>query len=58
MANTFKWRHYEDEIIILCVCWYLRYALSYRDIEEMISERGMSIVHSTIDFSLSSTLCA
>ena len=48
MENAFKWRHYEGEIIILCVRWYLRYALSYRDIEEMMSERGMSVVHSTI----------
>ena len=37
MAETdlFKWRHYESKIILLCVRWYLRYALSYRDLEEM-----------------------
>ena len=40
MDDPFKWRHYESEIILLCVCWYLRYALSYRDLEEMGSERG------------------
>lgn len=34
-ANPFKWRHFEGEIILLCVCWYLRYALSYRDLEEI-----------------------
>ena len=28
MENPFKWRHYESEIILLCVRWYLRYALS------------------------------
>lgn len=28
--------------------WYLRYALSYRDLSEMMSERGLSVVHSTI----------
>ena len=41
MAETdlFKWRHYESEIILLCVLWYLRYALSYRDLEEMMSEQ-------------------
>ena len=39
MAYPFKWRHYEGQIIILCVRWYLRYALSYRDLEEMMSER-------------------
>ena len=48
MENPFKWRHYESEIILLCVRWYLRYALSYRDLEEMMSERGLSVVHTTI----------
>jgi transposase-like protein len=48
MANPFKWRHYEGEIILLCVRWYLRYALSYRDLEEMMSERGLRVVHTTI----------
>ena len=48
MENPFKWRHYEGEIILLCVRWYLRYALSYRDLEEMMSERGLSIDHTTI----------
>ncbi len=35
----FKWRHFEAEIILLCVRWYLRYALSYRDPEEIMQER-------------------
>ena len=48
MTNPFKWRHYNAEIILLCVRWYLRYALSYRDLEEMMTERGLSIVHTTI----------
>ena len=48
MKNPFKWRHYQPEIILLCVRWYLRYALSYRDLEEMMSERGLTVVHSTI----------
>ncbi len=47
-ATPFKWRHYEDEIILLCVRWYLRYALSYRDLEEMMRERGLSVDHTTI----------
>jgi transposase, IS6 family len=41
-------RHFEDEIIILCLRWYLRYSLSYRDLEEMMAERGLSLDHSTI----------
>jgi transposase-like protein len=44
----FKWRHFEAEIILLCVRWYLRYALSYRDLEEMMAERGLHVDHTTI----------
>jgi IS6 family transposase len=46
--NPFKWRHYQGAIILLCVRWYLRYALSYRDLEEMMAERGLKVDHSTI----------
>ena len=48
MENLFKWRHYESEIILLCVRWYLRYSLSYRDLAEMMTERGLSLNHTTI----------
>jgi transposase, IS6 family len=48
MAIPFKCRHDESEIILLCVRWLLRYALSYRDLEEMMSERGLAVVHTTI----------
>jgi transposase, IS6 family len=44
----FKWRHFEGEIIVLCVRWYLRYALSYRDLEEIMLERGLHVDHTTI----------
>jgi transposase, IS6 family len=47
-TNPFKWRHYESEIILLCVRWYLRYALSYRDLEEMLEERNLTVDHTTI----------
>src|SRR5207302_1659078 len=46
--NPFKWRHYEADIILLCVRWYLRYSLSYRDLEEMMRERGLHVDHTTI----------
>jgi hypothetical protein len=46
--NLHKWRHFESEIILLCVRWYLRYSLSYRDLEEMMLERGLHVDHSTI----------
>jgi transposase-like protein len=45
----FKWKHFQPEIILLNVRWYCRYALSYRDLEEMMAERGLSIDHSTIN---------
>jgi IS6 family transposase len=44
----FRGRHFQDVIIILCVRWYLRYSLSYRDWEEMMVERGLSVDHVTI----------
>jgi len=46
--NPFKWRHFQAEIILLCLRWYLRYSLSYRDLEEMMLERGLHVDHSTI----------
>jgi len=47
-SNPFKSRHYQGEIILLCVRWYLRYSLSYRDLAEMMAERGLTVVTSTI----------
>lgn len=44
----FKWRHFQSEIILLCVRWYLRYPLSYRQLEEMMRERGLCVDHTTI----------
>jgi IS6 family transposase len=48
LQNPFKWRHFEAEIILLCVRWYLRYSLSYRDLEELMRERGLQVDHTTI----------
>ena len=47
-SALFRGRHFEDVIIILCVRWYLRYSLSYRDLEEMMAERCLSVDHVTI----------
>ncbi|MFC3461522.1 IS6 family transposase [Massilia haematophila] len=47
-TDLFKGRHFEQEIIVLCVRWYLRYKLSYRDLVEMMAERGLPIAHTTI----------
>ena len=47
-SNPFKWRHFQSAIILLTVRWYLRYGLSYRDLEEMMQERGVAVDHTTI----------
>ena len=44
----FRGRHFQEVIIILCVRWYLRYSLSYRDLKEMMAERGLAVDHVTI----------
>src|SRR5918911_3286215 len=46
--ELFKGRHFEAEIIVLCVRWYLRYPLSFRQLEEMMAERNLSVDHVTI----------
>ena len=45
--KDFKWKHYEPIIILCCVRWYCRYAISYRDLREMMEERGLEISHTT-----------
>ena len=44
----FKWRHFEPESIVCAVRWYLRFSLSYRDVEELLMERGLPADHTTI----------
>ena len=48
IEDLFKGRHFDREIIILCVRWYLRFKLSFRDLVEMMAERGISLAHTTI----------
>src|SRR5258708_36993928 len=43
-----KGRHFDREVIVLCVRWYLRYKLSLRDLVEIMAERGLSLAHTTI----------
>ena len=47
--DDFKGRHFEAWLIVQAVTWYLRYPLSYRDLEEMFRERGFEVDHSTIN---------
>ncbi len=44
----FKWRQTAPELILCAVRWYLRYSLSFRDVEELLSERGLEADHTTI----------
>ena len=46
--NIFKRRHFKYDIIIWAVRWYCKYGISYRDLEEMLTERGVEVDHSTI----------
>jgi hypothetical protein len=47
-VSDFKGRHFEGEIVLWAVRWYCRYGISYRDLEQMMTERGVSVDHSTI----------
>ena len=47
-AAIFKWRQTEPELILCAVRWYLRYSLSLREVEELLTERGLEADHSTI----------
>src|SRR5436305_4536974 len=47
--GIFKGRHYEAALIVQAVSWYLRYPLSYRDIEELFLERGLEVDHATLN---------
>lgn len=47
-SNPFKWRHYAAGIILRCVRWYCSYPLSYRQVAEMVNERGMDVDHTTV----------
>ena len=44
----FSGRQFSKLIILQCARWYLRYPLSYRQIEEMMMERGVEVDHTTI----------
>jgi transposase-like protein len=46
--DLFAGRHFDRDVIILCVRWYLRYKLSFRDLVEMMAERGLQLAHTTI----------
>jgi transposase-like protein len=48
VCGLFKWRQFEPEVILLAVGWYLRFSLSYREVEELLAERGLYADHVTV----------
>ncbi len=48
VEELFAGRHFDKEIVVLCVRWYLSFKLSYRDLVSMMSERGISLAQTTI----------
>ena len=47
-SGSFTGFRFPPEVILLAVRWYLRYGLSYRDLEELLAERGMEVDHVTL----------
>ena len=45
---VFKWRQFAGEVILWAVRWYCRYGISYRELEEMLRERGVEVDHTTL----------
>ncbi len=46
--DLFKGRHFDQEIIVLCIMWYLTFKLSSRDLVQMMAERGIALAHTPI----------
>ena len=46
VSGLFKWRQFEPEVILLAIGWYLRFSLSYRDVEELLAERACALTTS------------
>jgi hypothetical protein len=47
LEELFAGRHFDREVILLCIRWYLRFKLSLRELVEMMAERGLSLAHTT-----------
>jgi IS6 family transposase len=48
MDGAFKWRHFAGEMILWGVRWYCKYGISYRELQEMMEERGLTVDHTTL----------
>jgi uroporphyrinogen-III synthase len=47
-SSVFAGFRFPREVIAVAVRWYLRYGLSYRDVEELLAERGITVDHVTV----------
>ena len=47
-SSAFKGHCFPPEIIVLALRWYLRFGLSYRDVEELLAKRGIEVDHITV----------
>src|SRR5438552_10962185 len=47
-SSAFAGYRFPPEVITLALRWYLRYGLSYRDVEELLAERGIEVDHVTV----------
>jgi hypothetical protein len=46
--SDFKGRRFPTDVILVCVRWYCKYGISYRDLEEIMAERGVVVDHTTL----------
>lgn len=49
MMVDFKGSHYPKDVVLYAVFFYVRHALSYRDLEEILAERGVAVDHATLN---------
>ncbi len=50
--NPFKGRHFQRDIILWAVRWYCKYGISYRELQEMLADTGVHLVHDTLSTSV------
>ena len=48
LRSSFAGYRFPPDVIVIAVRWYLRYSLSYRDVEELLAERGVEVDHVTV----------
>ena len=48
--NHFKGKQFQKDVIIVAVGYYLRYNLSYREVQELLYDRGINVCHTTLRF--------